>query len=66
MGKPTEIELGTNLKAGVDGDILTITVDLSKRHGKSKSGKSEVVATTGGNVALPNGVKIGINAYMPV
>jgi len=46
------------------GSKLTIDIDLAKNFGESKSGKSIVVATTGGNVSLSDGVhKIGLNVY---
>jgi hypothetical protein len=49
----------------VKGKVLTITVDLSQQHGISASGKSEVIASTGGNIEVPgtDGVKIGLNVY---
>lgn len=54
-----------NVKMEVKGNVLTITVDLSKTYGNSKSGKSVVIATTGGNADAPggNGVKVGLNVY---
>jgi ABC-type uncharacterized transport system YnjBCD ATPase subunit len=59
------INLGTNIAASVDGDILTIKIDLAARHGASGSGKSTIVATTGGNIAIPQcEVKLGLNAYV--
>ena len=45
---------------------LTITVDLSQNFGASKSGKSIVIASTEGNVALDGeyaNVKVGVNVY---
>jgi hypothetical protein len=47
------------------GNKLTIEVDLSQEHGTSSSGKSTVIATTGGNQDVPgaDGVKIGLNVY---
>ena len=56
-----------NVVMNVKGNKLTIEVDLSKEFGESSSGKSIVVATTAGNVAVPGreDVKIGINAYKP-
>lgn len=47
---------------------LTITVDLSKKLGLSKSGKSQVIATTQGNVTIPgtDDVKLGLNIYKSV
>jgi len=49
----------------VKDDILTITVDLSKRYGKSKSGKTMIIATSSGNVSAPDNpsIKIGLNIY---
>lgn len=53
-----------NISMEVKGDILTVKIDLSKDYGESASGKSITVATTGGNVDVPEtDVKIGINAY---
>jgi len=47
----------------VKGNIATITVDLSKRLGKSASGKNTIVATTGGNQTLEGDIKFGLNVY---
>ena len=58
-----------NVNMKVQGDILTITVDLSKTQGISKSGKSRIIATTGGNTKVPgaaNGAVIGLNIYTSV
>ena len=55
----------TNIKTEVKGNTLTITIDLSKRNGLSSSGKSEIVATTSGNVSIGD-VKLGLNCYIPV
>ena len=54
-----------NVEMTVDGDKLTITVDLSKRFGKSSSGKSTIVASTEGNQSIPGKeeIKIGLNIY---
>lgn len=45
--------------------ILVIRVDLKKSCGRSKSGKSIIIATTEGNVEIPGhpSVKAGINIY---
>jgi len=54
----------SNLKITVTGNIATITIDLSKTLGPSKSGKTTLVATTSGNVTIPGtDVKLGLNAY---
>jgi len=42
-----------NCEMTLNGDILTITVDVSKDFGKSSSGKSIIIATTEGNVSIP-------------
>jgi len=49
----------------IDGNILTIKVDISKRYGPSNSGKTIVIASTAGNVGAPENpaVKIGLNVY---
>lgn len=60
--------MAKNVKMTIAKNTLTITVDLSKSQGTSKSGKSEVIATTEGNIDGPggNGAKIGLNIYKPV
>jgi hypothetical protein len=57
----------TNAELEVNGDILTITVDMSKSGGISKSGKSNIIATSGGNKPVPGhaDAKIGLNIYTP-
>ncbi len=56
-----------NVEFEVQGDQLVITVDLSQELGVSSSGKSVIIATTGGNVAVPGweDVKVGLNVYRP-
>jgi len=58
-------KVGENIETQVKGNILTITVDLSKRGDVSKSGKSVTVASTRGNIDIAPGVKAGINIYVP-
>jgi len=57
-----------NITQKVTGDILTITVDLSKKFGTSKSGKSIVIASTEGNISVEGHpeIKAGINVYKSV
>ena len=56
-----------NIKTEVNGDILTITVDLSKEQGMSKSGKTMIIATTSGNIAIDGRDEImGVNIYKKV
>jgi hypothetical protein len=53
-----------NVEMDVQGDNLTITVDLSKEFGPSKSGKTIIVASTEGNKTIPGRIeKIGLNVY---
>jgi hypothetical protein len=53
-----------NVDLNVEGNILTIKVDLTKDFGASSSGKSIIIATTEGNYALPGREeKIGVNVY---
>ena len=55
-----------NVDLKVEGDILTIRVDISQRHGISKSGKSITIASTDGNISIPGNeeIKIGLNIYV--
>jgi hypothetical protein len=56
-----KVELAANKKT------LTITVDLTKNQGNSKSGKSELVASSNGNVSIEGtDLKMGLNIYRPV
>ncbi len=54
-----------NVEISLEGDILTIKVDLSKDFGPSASGKTIIIASTEGNVAIPGHeeAKVGLNVY---
>ena len=53
-----------NVELNVQGTMLTIKVDLSKEFGPSASGKTIIIASTEGNVTIPDRVeKIGLNVY---
>ncbi|MCC7210779.1 MAG: hypothetical protein IT451_02900 [Candidatus Brocadia sp.] len=53
-----------NVEFIVEGNILSIKIDLSKEFGPSSSGKNIIVASTEGNVTIPNREeKIGLNIY---
>ena len=53
-----------NVDIKVEGNILTIKVDLSKEFGPSASGKTIIIASTEGNVTVPDREeKIGLNIY---
>lgn len=54
-----------NIDMQIQGDILTVKVDLKKEFGPSASGKTIIIATTEGNISVPEheSIKIGINIY---
>ncbi|MDF0674034.1 MAG: hypothetical protein P0120_06795 [Nitrospira sp.] len=53
-----------NVEMSVEGSVLTIRVDLSKEFGPSSTGKTIIIASTEGNVTIPNRQeKVGINVY---
>ena len=56
-----------NVEFELEGDQLIIRIDLSQELGVSSSGKSVIIATTGGNVAVPGweAFKVGLNVYRP-
>ncbi len=56
-----------NVEMALKGNMLHIQIDLSKRFEVSASGKSLCVASTSGNIPVGDGgVKMGLNAYIPV
>ena len=57
--------MSKNVDLKVNGNVLTITVDISKDFGLSKSQKTIIIATTKGNISVPgnDNVKIGLNIY---
>jgi hypothetical protein len=54
-----------NVQMTVKGTILTITADLSKSQGDSKSKKTEILATTSGGIPVPgvDATVINLNIY---
>lgn len=52
-----------NVETKMDGKKLIITIDTTQRLGASRSGKSDMVATTGGNAKLPGGLELGLNLF---
>jgi hypothetical protein len=53
-----------NVRLTVEGNILTIRVDLAKEFGPSASGKTIIIASTEGNVSVPDREeKVGLNVY---
>ena len=60
-------QIGQNVYARVDSNgKLTIEIDMGADLGPTSTGKSLKVATTGGNVSIGGGLKIGLNVYEPV
>lgn len=57
-----------NIAFEAQGEQLVIVIDLSRELGFSKSGKSVIIATTGGNIPLPGHeeLEIGVNLYRPI
>ena len=54
-----------NCEMKLNGDTLTITIDISQEFGKSASGKSIIIGSTEGNVSIPENedIKVGLNIY---
>ncbi len=54
-----------NVEMNIEGNILTIKVDLTKEFGPSSSGKTIIIASTEGNQSVPGkeDVKVGLNVY---
>lgn len=59
-----------NVEMTVDGNILTIKVNLTKDFGPSSSGKTIIIASSEGNVPIPDReemdreeIKVGLNVY---
>ena len=54
-----------NVQVEVEEDTLTLTVDLSQNFGDSKSGKTEIIATSQGNQQVENDSSIcfSLNVY---
>ena len=54
-----------NVEMTIEGNILTLKVDLTKEFGPSSSGKTIIIASTEGNVSIPDDEekKIGLNVY---
>lgn len=53
-----------NVRMAFEGEDLVIRIDLSQRLGPSASGKTTIVASTGGSVAVGNGIFLGLNAWV--
>lgn len=60
-------KIGPNVMAEVKDQKLTIEINLAERLGPSKSGKTIRIASTEGNLKVPDGegAVIGLNVYIP-
>lgn len=54
-----------NVQMTRKGNVLTVTIDLSAKPTPSKTGKTNIIASTQGNTDVPGtkGVKLGVNLY---
>jgi hypothetical protein len=54
-----------NVEMKMEDNILIIKVDLTKEFGPSASGKTIIIASTEGNISIPDkeNIKIGLNVY---
>jgi hypothetical protein len=54
-----------NVEMNLVGNILTVKVDITKEFGPSASGKTIIIASTEGNISIPekDEIKIGLNVY---
>ena len=57
-----------NVATKLSGNKFTLTIDLSKEQGTSKSGLSTLIASSQGNQPVGDdaGTKIGVNVYRPI
>lgn len=63
---PKENEM-ENMEMTVEGNTLTIKVNLESDLGLSKSGKTRIIATSRGNAKIPGtDATIGLNIYKRV
>ena len=60
------VSIGQNVFAKVDGGKLIIECDMGANLGASATGKSLKIASTGGNVSIGQGLKLGFNLYEPI
>jgi hypothetical protein len=58
------MSIGENVAVKIEGKTLTLVIDMEHRGGLSPTGKTVRVASTLGNVKLPCGITIGLNAYV--
>jgi len=61
-------DLTKEIKSEVAGDKLILTINISGKGKMSASGKSTVIASTRGNIEVPDtkGLILGLNLYRKV
>jgi hypothetical protein len=52
-----------NVVVRVEGNKLTIEVDLSREYGPSSTGKTIIVATTAGSIKVTDKISLGLNVF---
>lgn len=52
-----------NIDIKIAKNKMTIEIDLSKNFGKSKSGKTTIIASSEGNKMVAPDVYVGLNIY---
>ena len=57
--------MSSNVNVTVKSKKLIIEIDISKKGEPSKSGKSQVIASTRGNMVVPGNsdMRLGLNLY---
>ena len=67
----TKFNIGRNVEVSVDGKKMTITADIGEQGQPSSTGKTDLIASSGGAQAvgsLPDGrpVKLNLALFAPV
>ena len=54
-----------NIETKVEGEILTIRINLAEDFGTSRTGKTRIIASTEGNKPVEGkpGIFVGVNCY---
>lgn len=60
------VSIGQNIFAKTEDGKLLIEIDMGADLGKSSTGKSLKIASTGGNISIGEGLKMGLNVYEPI
>lgn len=63
IAKKAKAKEPVNVVHKVKDNRLTITVETTQDHGTSRSGRSNIVATTKGEINLGDGLYMNVNVY---